>query len=161
LILAHRNQRRPKRSDVRRLTYWIRKESRRDVPIKATQLDLATHGRIALESRERDEVEIQQSELRKLRNRRLERDRRDGRVDADGEVIQCDLQHVPAHVERTTRVVGERLQIRDQNRLVMDILERDAGSQRARVMTQVERAGRTIAREHVRQTRSRPPNKSG
>src|SRR6185437_12903589 len=47
LILAHRNQRRPKRSDVRRLTYWIRKESRRDVPIKATQLDLATHGRIA------------------------------------------------------------------------------------------------------------------
>ena len=47
---------------------------------------------------------------------------RDGWVDADGEVVKCHLEHVVPHVARTIRVVGERLEVGDEKRLLMFVL---------------------------------------
>jgi hypothetical protein len=69
LILAHGNERRAKRGDVRGLTHRLRDEASGDVAGKPTALDLAAHGRISLEPLERDETEIQQSELPEFGNR--------------------------------------------------------------------------------------------
>ena len=148
LIVAHGNERRAKPGDVGGLAHRIREEARGEVAREAAELDLAAHGRIALEPCEGDEIQIQHGELGELGDRRLQRDRRDGRVNADGEVVKCHLEHVPPHVTRTTRVVGERLEVGDENRLLMNVLQGDAAPERTRVVAQVQRAGGAIAGEH-------------
>ena len=148
LVVANGNERRAETGDVRGLAHRIGEKANRDIAHESAQLDLAAYGWIALESRERHEIQIQHGELGELGNRGLKRDRRLGGVDAHREIVQSDLEHISSHISRPTRVVGECLQVGDENRLLMDVLQRDAVPQRARVVAEVQRTGRSIAGEH-------------
>jgi hypothetical protein len=45
-------------------------------------------------------------------------------------------------------VVGERLEVGDENRLLVYVLQRDTGPERSRIVAQVQRTGGSIAGKH-------------
>jgi hypothetical protein len=53
-----------------------------------------------------------------------------------------------ADINRSTSVIGQRLQIGDQDGLVVLMLERQTGAQRAGEVSQVQGTSGTISREH-------------
>ena len=148
MIVANWNERGAEPGDVGGLAHRIGEEARRDVAREPAELDLAAHRRIALEPRQGHEIQIQHGELGELGNRRLQGNCCDGRIDADGEVVKGNFEHVPPNIARTTRVVGERLEVGDEKRLLIFVLQRDASPERPRVVAQVKRTGGSIAGEY-------------
>src|SRR5262249_26862381 len=69
------------------------------------------------------------------------------RVDADGEVVQRDLQNVVADLFGLIRVVRQGLEIGDQEGGVVRMLERHAGRPRPRAVPKMERSGGSVARQ--------------
>jgi len=52
-----------------------------------------------------------------------------GGVDADGEIVERELHDLPAGVDRTAGVIGECLEIGNEDGLVVLVLERQTGVQ--------------------------------
>ena len=82
------------------LTHWISEETRGQSARQPAKLDLIPYRWVPLEPRDRDEIQIKNRKLGKLRDRRLECDGRDRRIDADSQVIECDVEHVLPNVPR-------------------------------------------------------------
>ena len=148
MVVTHRHKRGTRAGDVGGLTHRIREEARWDVALEPTETDFCAHRGIALEPRDRDEIEIEYGKLRQLGDSRLQRDRRQRRIDAGREVVERDLDDVGLDVRGPTRVVGERLQIGNQNCLIMRALQLDTRAERADIVAEVQRACWAVAREN-------------
>jgi hypothetical protein len=68
---------------------------------------------------------------------RLHDDRRHGRIDPHGEIVERDLDHALANQRRIVRVVGQGLQIGDENEGLVLVLQGDTIAERADVVAEV------------------------
>ena len=115
LILAHRNGGGAESSDVRCLADGIAEEAHRDACLKTALLDLGFHRRIALYTGNGYQIHIIEGKLCQLRYHGLNKDRGFLRINAAGQVIQCNLQNVLAHLLRMLGVIRQRLGVCDHN----------------------------------------------
>ena len=67
------------------------------------------------------------------------------RIDADGEIISHHLKDIAADFLRVAAVVGQTLEIRDEDKLLVVVLEQHALAQGTDVVAEVQLAGRTVA----------------
>ena len=67
------------------------------------------------------------------------------RIDADGEIIGHHLKDIAADFLRIAAVVGQSLEIRDEDKLLVVMLELHALAQGTDVVSEVQLAGRTVA----------------
>ena len=67
------------------------------------------------------------------------------RIDTDGEIIGHHLKDIAADFLWVTAVVGQSLQVRDEDKLLMVVLEQHALAQGTNVVAEVQLAGRTVA----------------
>ncbi len=145
LIVSDRDDGRLEGGDVGRLGDGIAQKAGWNVTAEAARLDFVLDRRVAFEPRDRDEVHIEQRQIGQGRQMRLQTDRGEIGIDADGEIVGRDLHNVPAHLGWIMCVVRERLGIRQQQELLMCGLKRDPVPQRADVMAEVQRAGGSVA----------------
>lgn len=160
LVVTHRDKGRPEAGNIGCLADGIGEEARGYVPREAAKLHLRPHGRVTFESSDGYEGEIEDGEFREFRDRRLEGDRRDVGIDADGQVVESKIEDVAPHVPGPAAVVREGLQVRNQDGLLVEVLERDTGVQRAGIVSEMEWTGRPVAGEndlaHAANHRYRP-----
>ncbi len=147
LIVADGDESGAKRGDVGRLAHGIAEEAGGNVAREAALLDLRLHRWVSLEARHGDEVHVQRGEIGERGQLRLQRDRRAFGIDPDGEVVERHFEHVRGDVRRPARVVSECLQVGDEERLLMALLQRESRTQRAGVVAEVERTGGTVTGE--------------
>ena len=145
LILADRDDGGLERGNVRRLRGRVAQEARRDIAAEAAAVDLVLDRRVALESGDGHEVQIEHRQLGQRGQGGLHADRGRGRVDPDGKVVGRDLQDVRRTRSRLVRVVGQRLGVGEQQELAVAVLERHAVAQRADIVPEVQRAGGAVA----------------
>jgi hypothetical protein len=100
LILADWYESGSKTCNVGSLTHRISEETRGQSARQPAKLDLVPDGWVPLEPRDGDEIQIKNRKLGKLRDRGLERDGRDRRIDSDSQIIECDVEHVLPNVPR-------------------------------------------------------------
>ncbi len=84
-------------------------------------------------------------ELGQLRDPGLDDDGSGRRIDADRQIVEGHLEHVPAHELGLVGVVGERLYVGDQHVGRILALERHPILERADVVAEVERARGPVA----------------
>src|SRR5215510_2456511 len=91
LIFSNRNNRRFETGDVGDLGDGIAEEACRNISAKASRLDFVLDGRVALKPRHRDEVQVQQGQVGKRREMRLQTDCGHVGVDSDSQIVCRDL----------------------------------------------------------------------
>jgi len=108
-------------------------------------LDFVLDGWVALKPRHRDKIHVQQGQIGKCRQMRLEADRGQVRVDPNSQIVCRDLKNMITHPTRIVRVVRERLGIRQQQVLAGASSVGRRGCSTNRRMPQVQRAGGSVA----------------
>ena len=96
---------------------------------EAAERDLLANRGVSLEAGDRHQVEVEHRELRELGDTGLHGDGARGGIDADGEIVERELHHLPANVDRTAGVIGECLEIGNEDGLVVLVLERQTGAE--------------------------------
>jgi hypothetical protein len=91
-------------------------------------------GKPGYKPRHRDKVHVQQGQIDQCRKMRLKTNRGLVRVDADSQVVCCDLKDIVIRPTGIVRVVGECLGIRQQQVLAVRCLYGDAVLQRTDVV---------------------------
>jgi hypothetical protein len=85
-----------------------------NISAKASRLDFVLDGRVALKPRHRDEVQVQQGQVGKRREMRLQTDCGHVGVDSDSQIVCRDLKDIVTHPAGIVRVVRECLGVRQQ-----------------------------------------------
>jgi hypothetical protein len=111
LVLADGNHSGLEGGDVGGLSRRIAQKACGDIALKAPRLDLVLNGWVALQPGDRDEVQVEQGQLGKSWQTRLNTNCCLFRVDPDCQVIERHLQHVAAHFGGVVSVIGECLSI--------------------------------------------------
>ena len=116
LILTHRNGGCLESGDVRRLADGIAEESHRDAGLEVPQLDLRLHRGVSLQSGEGHQIHIVESQLRQLRNLRLNKQIGFCRIQTHGQVIQRHLNDVLPYLLRVFKIIRQRLRVGDHDK---------------------------------------------
>ena len=103
--------------------------------------------RITFHAGDGDDIHIQRAELRQRGQSGLQANSGEPGVDADGQIIGHDFEDMVADFLRVAAVIGEPLQVGDQDKLLVVVLQRDALAQRADVVAKMQLAGRPVAGE--------------
>ena len=148
LVISHRDERGTHSSDVGCLTDGVYEEPGGDTSSEAAERDLLANRGVALEAGDRHQVEVEYGKLRELGDAGLHGNGARGGIDADGEIVERELHDLPASVHRTAGVIGECLEIGNEDGLIVLVLECQTGSERAGEVAEVQRAGRTIPGEY-------------
>jgi hypothetical protein len=148
LVTSHRDERGTDSSDVGCLTDGVYEEPGGDTSPKAAERNLLTNRGVPLEACDRHQVEVEYGELRELRDAGLHGNGARGGIDADGEIVEREFHDLLANVDRTAGVIGECLEIGNEDGLIVLVLECQAGLERTGEVPEVQRAGRTIPREY-------------
>ena len=93
--------------------------------------------RITFHAGDGDDIHIQRAELRQRGKSGLQANSGEPGVDADGQIIGHDFEDMVADFLRVAAVIGEPLQVGDQDKLLVVVLQRDALAQRADVMAKM------------------------
>ena len=136
-----------KRGDVRRLADGVGHKPDRQRAGEALLRNLVFHRRVTLHAGDGDDVHIQHRQLGEGGQGGLQADRGQVRVDARGEVVGQHFGNVVADLLRVAAVVGQPLQVGNQHKLVVRLLQRHALAQRSDEVAEVQRAGWAIAGE--------------
>ena len=147
LVVADRHALGLERGDVRRLADGVGHKPDRQRAGKALLRNLVFHRRVTLHAGDGDDVHVQHRQLGEGGQGGLQADGSQVRVDAGGEVVGQHFGDVVANFLRVAAVVGQALQVGNQHKLVVRVLERHALAQRSDEMAKVQRAGWTIAGE--------------
>jgi hypothetical protein len=137
--------------DIGRLADGVAEEAHRDAGLEVAHLDLALHGGVALQAAHGDQIHIIEAQFRQLRHHGLDKDVGLGRVDAAGQVVQCHLQDVLAHLFRVVGVVGQGLCVGDHHIdliVLAGVLQAHALLQGADVVAHMQTSGRAVARQN-------------
>ena len=134
--------------DVGGLAHRVDEKARGDVAAEALLPYLLLDRGIAFETRHRHQIQEISRQLGQFGNSRLDHDGADGGVDAHGEIVEGDLDDVASDLLRPVRVIGEGLEISDQDIGRMRVLQLDAGGERARVVSEVQGPGGPVAGEN-------------
>ena len=148
LVLADRHQVRLENRDVRRLRDRVRVETDRQTFGEIFLFDFLLERRITFECRDRNQVHEVDRELGQLRNHRLHHDLDLLGIETDGEIIERDFKDVGLKLLGMLEVIGQRLHVGDQDVGLIFVLQAYAILQRADIVPEVQRAGRTIAGEN-------------
>ena len=148
LVISHGDERGTDSSDVGCLTDGVYEEPGGDTSPEAAERDLLTNRGVTLEAGDRHQIEVEHRELRELGDAGLHGNGARGGIDAHGEIVEREFHHLPASVDRTASVIGECLEIGNEDGLVVLVLERQAGAQGASEVAEVEWARRTIPGEY-------------
>ncbi len=136
-----------KRGDVRRLADGVGHKPDRQRAGKALLRNLVFHRRVTLHAGDGNDVHIQHRQLGEGGQGGLQADRGQVRVDARGEVVGQHFGDVVADLLRVAAVVGQPLQVGNQHKLVVRLLQRHALAQRSDEVAKVQRAGWAVAGE--------------
>lgn len=136
-----------KRRDVRRLADGVGHKPDRQRAGKPLLHNLVFHRRVTLHAGDGDDVHIQHRQLGEGGQGGLQADRGQVRVDARGEVVGQHFGDVVADFLRVAAVVGQPLEVGNQHKLAVSLLERHALAQRADEVAEVQRAGWAVAGE--------------
>lgn len=77
--------------------------------------------------------------------KRLNQNRRLGRINANRQIVQRHFDHVAMHLAGVVHIVGQRLGIGQHDELTIRALVRHAIAQAADEVSQMEWSGRTVA----------------
>ena len=133
--------------DVRRLADRIGEESDRDRGFEVPHLDLGLDGGVPLQPGDRDEVHVVEGELRERRNLRLDEERRNLRIKADGEIVQGNLDDILANLFRVLEIVGQRLRVGDHDEDFVEfagVLKLHAAPERPDIVSDMKFAGGSV-----------------
>ena len=148
LILTGRHSGGTERRDIRCLADGVGEEAHRDAGLEVPHLDLALHGGVALQAAHRDQIHIIEAQLGQLRHHGLDEDVDLVGVQTAGQIVQCHLQDVLAHLLRVVGVVGQCLRIGDHDKdlvIFAGVLQPHPLLQRADIVANVQAAGGTVA----------------
>ncbi len=96
-------------------------------------------------ARQRHVVHVMDGQFVDLGDHRLQDERHAVGVEADREVIEHDLERVDLEDLGVVEMVGQRLDVGDEDERVVFELQFDAAGEAADVMAQVKRPGRAVA----------------
>ena len=119
--------------------------------MEAAEDHLVLDGRIALETGNGHHVHKIESQLGKLRYLALDEKGDLFRVEAYGEVVECNLDHILTHLLRIVDIVGKSLCICNEHKhlaVVSRVLESDPVPERTDIVANVEPAGGPVARKY-------------
>jgi len=136
------------RADICRLADGIHQKTDRQRAGETFLRDLVFHRRVTLHAGDGDNVHVQRGQLGERGQGGLQANRGERRVDARRQIISQHFGNVIADFLRIAAVIGQALQVGDQNILLIFMLQGHALAQRTDIMAEMQRAGRTIAGEN-------------
>ena len=148
LILTDRHRSRLKGRDIRRLADRIGEEADRDIRLEIPELNLILHGRVALQSGDRDEIRVEEGELSEFRDLRLNKECGLLGIESHREIVECHFDDVLSDLLGIVKVVGERLRVRNHDHgslILAGILQRDSSAKRTHIVAHVQSARRAVS----------------
>ena len=151
LVLTGRYRSGLEEGDVGSLGDGISKETHGNaLASKATHLNLRLHGGVALQSAHADQVHEIEGEFGQFGNLALDKERYLLGIKSTGKVVEGHLDDILAHLLRIVDIVRECLGIGDEDIhlvIVALILKFHTTTQRTHIMTDMQTAGRAVARQ--------------
>ena len=99
--------------------------------------NLIFHRRVTLHAGDGDDVHVQRGQLRQRGQGGLQANGGKLRVDADGEIVGHHFQYIVADFLRIAAVVGQPLQVGNQDKLLVFMLKLNALAQRTGIVSKM------------------------